>query len=117
MSITKGLHEFHQMCDETKAWINEKDQALSTDDVGRDLAGVQMLQRRHQVLFYNLCVIIYTCKYMYILYTKVSEFIKLSAKGAKFDKNHTIYNERVHNIVVAKQIFAYVYIETVYTIS
>lgn len=50
LSITKGLYEFHQMCDETKAWINEKDQALSTDDVGRDLAGVQMLQRRHQAL-------------------------------------------------------------------
>ena len=97
MSITKGLYEFHQMCDETKAWINEKDQALSTDDVGRDLAGVQMLQRRHQVLFYNLCVIRYTCKYMYILYTKVND-----------SRNHTIYHERVHNIV-AKQIFAHIY--------
>ena len=43
------MQEFHQSCDETIAWINEKDQALSSEDCGRDLAAVQMLQRRHQV--------------------------------------------------------------------
>ena len=37
------------MCDETHSWINEKDQALSTEDCGRDLSSVQALQRRHQV--------------------------------------------------------------------
>lgn len=49
LSLTKTLYDFHQMCDETQAWINEKDQLLSTDDIGRDLPAVQKLQRRHQV--------------------------------------------------------------------
>lgn len=43
------MQEFHQSCDETIGWINEKDQALSSEDCGRDLAAVQVLQRRHQV--------------------------------------------------------------------
>ena len=42
---------FQELCDETHSWINEKDQALSTEDCGRDLSSVQVLQRRHQVLF------------------------------------------------------------------
>ena len=49
LSVMKALYDFHQSCDETQAWINEKDQVLSNDDVGRDLAGVHKLQRRHQV--------------------------------------------------------------------
>ena len=40
---------FQDLCDETHSWINEKDQALSTEDCGRDLSTVQALQRRHQV--------------------------------------------------------------------
>ena len=40
---------FHDLCDETQSWINEKDQTLSTEDCGRDLSSVQALQRRHQV--------------------------------------------------------------------
>jgi len=43
--------------DETKAWINEKDTALSTDDYGRDLAGVQALQRRHDGLERDLAAL------------------------------------------------------------
>ena len=48
-----SVQDFHQMCDETRSWIGEKDQALSTDDCGRDLASVQALQRRHQVKAYG----------------------------------------------------------------
>ena len=33
--------------DETNAWIAEKDSILSSDDYGRDLAGVESLQRKH----------------------------------------------------------------------
>ena len=33
--------------DETNAWIAEKDAILSSDDYGRDLAGVEALQRKH----------------------------------------------------------------------
>ena len=34
------------MCDETHSWINKKDQALLTEDCGRDLSSVQAQQRR-----------------------------------------------------------------------
>ena len=37
------------MCDETKAWINEKDIAFSSEDCGKDLGSVQLLQRKQQV--------------------------------------------------------------------
>ena len=45
------------MCDETKAWINEKDIAFSSEDCGKDLASVQLLQRKQQVsLVSMICV-------------------------------------------------------------
>lgn len=34
--------------DETKDWIDEKDQALHNDNYGNDLASVQALQRKHE---------------------------------------------------------------------
>lgn len=43
--------------DETKAWIHEKDTALSTDDHGQDLAGVQALQRKHEALERDLAAL------------------------------------------------------------
>lgn len=36
--------------DETKDWIDEKNTALNTDDLGNDLHKVQALQRKHQGL-------------------------------------------------------------------
>ena len=53
LGVVKSMYDFHQVCDETKAWISEKDQVLSVEEWGRDLAGAQMLQRRHQV---RVCV-------------------------------------------------------------
>lgn len=44
-----SVQEFWRMCDETKAWINEKDIAFSSEDCGKDLASVQLLQRKQQV--------------------------------------------------------------------
>ena len=41
------MQQFQQTCDETKAWMMEKDNALSSDDTGKDLTAVQVLQRRH----------------------------------------------------------------------
>lgn len=35
--------------DETKDWIEEKENTLKTDDVGHDLTTVQRLQRKHEV--------------------------------------------------------------------
>ena len=46
-----GAHEiqrFNRDADETIAWIAEKDQVLSSDDYGKDLASVQTLQRKHE---------------------------------------------------------------------
>ena len=55
--------------DETKSWINEKGMVLSTDDFGRDLAGVQALQRKHEGLERDLAALedkvsfgLYYCK-------------------------------------------------------
>ncbi len=50
LAATKDVYEFDQMCEETKAWINEKDLLLSIEDTGRDLNDLQMLQRRHQAV-------------------------------------------------------------------
>ena len=46
-----GAHEiqrFNRDADETITWIAEKDNMLSTDDYGSDLASVQTLQRKHE---------------------------------------------------------------------
>ena len=48
---------FYRDADDTKAWISEKDTALSTSDYGRDLASVQALQRKHEVLERDLAAL------------------------------------------------------------
>lgn len=42
------VQRFHRDIDETKDWIQEKDDALDSDDFGRDLRSVQALQRKHE---------------------------------------------------------------------
>lgn len=42
------VQRFHRDVDETKDWISEKDDALANDDLGKDLRGVQTLQRKHE---------------------------------------------------------------------
>ncbi|XP_043463580.1 spectrin alpha chain [Leptopilina heterotoma] len=42
------IQRFNRDADETMAWIAEKDVVLSSDDFGRDLASVQILQRKHE---------------------------------------------------------------------
>ncbi|XP_054601521.2 spectrin alpha chain, non-erythrocytic 1-like isoform X1 [Nothobranchius furzeri] len=42
------VQRFHRDADETKEWIEEKNQALNTDNYGHDLASVQALQREHE---------------------------------------------------------------------
>lgn len=41
------VQRFHRDIDETKDWIQEKNDALESDDFGRDLRSVQALQRKH----------------------------------------------------------------------
>ena len=42
------VHSYDRDADETKAWIMEKDTAVSSEDYGHDLASVQALVRRHE---------------------------------------------------------------------
>ncbi|KAG5834943.1 hypothetical protein ANANG_G00266900 [Anguilla anguilla] len=44
----KELNNRWRDADETKEWIEEKNQALNTDNYGHDLASVQALQRKHE---------------------------------------------------------------------
>lgn len=43
--------------DETKDWIQEKDEALNSEDYGRDLRSVQALQRKHEGLERDLAAL------------------------------------------------------------
>ncbi|CAH0722168.1 unnamed protein product, partial [Brenthis ino] len=51
------VQRFHRDVDETKDWIAEKEQALATDDLGRDLRSVQTLQRKHEGLERDLAAL------------------------------------------------------------
>ena len=51
------VQRFHRDADETKEWIQEKDEALSVDDLGKDLRSVQALQRKHEGLERDLAAL------------------------------------------------------------
>ena len=51
------VQRFDQDVDETKDWIQEKDEALSIDDLGKDLRSVQALQRKHEGLERDLAAL------------------------------------------------------------
>jgi spectrin alpha len=51
------VKRFHRDVDETKEWIQEKDDALSIDDLGKDLRSVQALQRKHEGLERDLAAL------------------------------------------------------------
>lgn len=51
------VQRFHRDVDETKDWIQEKDEALSIDDLGKDLRSVQALQRKHEGLERDLAAL------------------------------------------------------------
>ncbi|XP_050699362.1 spectrin alpha chain-like isoform X2 [Eriocheir sinensis] len=51
------VQRFHRDVDETKDWIQEKDEALNNDDCGRDLRSVQALQRKHEGLERDLAAL------------------------------------------------------------
>lgn len=48
---------FHRDVDETKDWIQEKDDALNNNDLGKDLRSVQALQRKHEGLERDLAAL------------------------------------------------------------
>ncbi|CAG9856863.1 unnamed protein product [Phyllotreta striolata] len=51
------VQRFHRDVDETIDWINEKDEALNNDDLGKDLRSVQALQRKHEGLERDLAAL------------------------------------------------------------
>ncbi|XP_014681189.1 PREDICTED: spectrin alpha chain, non-erythrocytic 1-like [Priapulus caudatus] len=56
-SCATRFNDFNRDAEETMDWINEKDNALNTDDSGRDLATVQTLQRKHEGLERDLAAL------------------------------------------------------------
>ncbi|CAK1548048.1 unnamed protein product [Leptosia nina] len=51
------VQRFHRDVDETKDWIAEKEHALATTDLGKDLRSVQTLQRKHEGLERDLAAL------------------------------------------------------------
>lgn len=51
------VQRFHRDVDETKDWIQEKDDALKSEDFGKDLRSVQALQRKHEGLERDLAAL------------------------------------------------------------
>ena len=48
VNLALRMLSYYDLCDETRLWVQEKDTALSTDDIGKDLSAVQALQRKHE---------------------------------------------------------------------
>lgn len=51
------VQRFHRDVDEAKDWISEKNEALNSEDFGRDLRSVQALQRKHEGLERDLAAL------------------------------------------------------------
>ncbi|KRY71430.1 Spectrin alpha chain [Trichinella pseudospiralis] len=51
------VQRFHRDVDEAKDWMKEKDDALDSEDFGRDLRSVQALQRKHEGLERDLAAL------------------------------------------------------------
>ena len=51
------VSRYNRDCEETQEWIKEKDQALSIDELGKDLRSVQALQRKHEGLERDLAAL------------------------------------------------------------
>lgn len=81
------VQRFHRDIDETKDWIQEKDEALSIDDLGKDLRSVQALQRKHEGLERDLAA----------LGDKIRQ---IDDQGRKLIKNHP---ESVEIIIEKKE--------------
>ena len=51
------VQRYHRDADETKDWIDEKEQGLNIEDLGHDLTTVQRLQRKHEGLERDLAAL------------------------------------------------------------
>ena len=50
VNLAQKIQHYYELCDESRLWIQEKDIALSSVDLGKDLPAVQALQRKHENL-------------------------------------------------------------------
>ena len=61
--------------EDTKIWIDEKDAALSSEDYGKDLAGVQALQRKHEVIERDLAAVEEKVKFLILLIVSCQAYL------------------------------------------
>ncbi len=89
------IHAFNRDIDDINDRINEKAVAVSTDDLGKDLAGVQALQRKQEEVERDMTALqaqlevqlLFACYFCIIIFSsKVKErlFIKLQNKTFEF---------------------------------
>lgn len=57
MNTAYEIHHYYREADETIGWITEKQSKLATDDIGKDLANVTSLERKHEVLERDLAAL------------------------------------------------------------
>ncbi len=77
------VQRFDQDVDETKDWIQEKDEALSIDDLGKDLRSVQALQRKHEGLERDLAAL-------------GDKIVKINDSARSLSKNHPDSKEVIY---------------------
>merc|ERR1712066_744503 len=77
------VQRFHRDVDETKDWILEKDEALSVDELGKDLRHVQALQRKHEGLERDLAAL-------------GDKIVKINDSARSLSKNHPDSKEVIY---------------------
>eukprot|EP00794_Sanderia_malayensis_P015984 gene15984-17594_t len=82
LNTVYDVHHYYREADETIGWITEKKNILSTTDVGKDLAGVMSLQRKHEALERDLAAL-----------SNMVEGLNIDASNLK--QNHPEFEEPV----------------------
>ena len=72
---SQRLQEFYRDVEGELSWIREKEPIASSDDLGKNLTGVQNLLKKHQVLLHY--IVWYTILYCTVLYYTVPYYTKL----------------------------------------
>ena len=76
------VQTFHRDVDDIKDWINEKQDALNSEEMGKDLRQVQQLMRKHEGLERDLAA----------LQDKINE---IDSKAEKLSKTHVESAEKI----------------------
>jgi len=73
--------------EETRDWIQEKNEALDTEDFGRDLRSVQALQRKHEGVERDLAALGDKIRALDEKVGKLNPFFKAILLGKSFTSN------------------------------